>query len=243
MSGSMWSREEILAEIRKYGDSHEGKIPGRDKFAELTGIGKSDYARYWPRWGDAVSEAGVEPNKLTGKRFSDDEMLERIASFIRVLGHYPVSNEYKIKRRNDPDFPTANSITSRLGSRQFLLARLVAFCTEHSEYFDVAELCRELVAPSETTDGTSASGTGWVYLIRSGRFHKIGKANHVGRRSYEIGLQLPEAHEIVHEIETDDPFGIESYWHNRFASKRQNGEWFLLTKEDIAAFKRRRKFM
>jgi len=28
-------------------------------------------------------------------------------------------------------------------------------------------------------------------------FHKIGKANHVGRRSYEIGLQLPEAHEIV----------------------------------------------
>ena len=54
-----------------------------------------------------------------------------------------------------------------------------------------------------------------------------------------IKLQLPYPVEEVHQILTDDPLGIESYWHKRFGSKRTNGEWFLLTDEDIALFKSR----
>ena len=72
----------------------------------------------------------------------------------------------------------------------------------------------------------------------SRREYKIGKTNNLIRREGEIRLQLPEQARPVHSIKTDDPAGVESYWHSRFASKRKSGEWFELTAEDIRAFKR-----
>ncbi len=83
---------------------------------------------------------------------------------------------------------------------------------------------------------------GFVYLLKSGRHYKIGHTLDVGRRRYDLAIQLPEAVSEEHVIRTDDPAGIERYWHGRFKSRRKNGEWFELTRADIAAFKRR-KFM
>jgi|TARA_B100000959_G_C14898535_1_gene589830 hypothetical protein len=53
-----------------------------------------------------------------------------------------------------------------------------------------------------------------------------------------LQLELPEKVKPTHYIETDDPSGIEKYWHNRFANKRKEGEWFSLSNNDVRAFKR-----
>ena len=83
---------------------------------------------------------------------------------------------------------------------------------------------------------------GFVYLIKSGNHYKIGRTNALGRRERELAVQLTERSKTVHSIRTYDPSGIEAYWHRRFEAKRKNGEWFALSAQDVAAF-RRWKFM
>jgi hypothetical protein len=56
-----------------------------------------------------------------------------------------------------------------------------------------------------------------------------------------LRIKLPEELVTVHTIKTDDPEGIERYWHERFRDKRKEGEWIELNTADIKAFKKWRR--
>ena len=148
-----------------------------------------------------------------------------------------------LRRRADSSFPSPN-VFARFGRRADLAARLVEHCGTDPELDDVALICRSAATkrPPEPEEAPSGGGPipGDVYLMKSGHHYKIGRSNAAGRRAYELAIQLPERLEMVHAIRTDDAVGIERYWHQRYESKRLNGEWFALSKEDVAAFKRRK---
>ena len=62
----------------------------------------------------------------------------------------------------------------------------------------------------------------------------------VEQRVLELQQTLPGKSKLVHIIGTDDPHGIEAYWHRCFAENRVHGEWFSLCAQDIATFRRHR---
>jgi len=235
----------ILEEIKRTAESNGGVPLGSRKFEQETGIKQSEWiAKLWPRWSDALREAGFKPNQLTGA-YDKTELLQKYAELAKELGRLPASNDLRFKTRNNKEFPSQSTFENRFGLMRELVKQVGGYCRGKTGFETVLALCEEytLRNPVESEEPQSEKEhVGFVYLIKSARFYKIGKTNAAGRREREIALQLPEKASTVHVIRTDDPSGIEDYWHKRFASNRQNGEWFELTANDVAAFKRR-KFM
>ena len=240
------SKDDVLREIRRTAAENGGVALGRANFFTATGIRESDWrGRWWTTWGAAVRDAGLEPQQLN-PRLSDELVLEAATQIVRKCGHFPTATEILFECNADPSLPSHNTFR-RFGGLGGLRNRLRAFSVERGLSDVVAALPDFGAEPADggavlDGEGTQPLSDGFVYLIKSGRHFKIGKANSVETRHRQLKIQLPQAAEVVHRIKTDDPFGIESYWHRRFAEKRLNGEWFSLSAEDVKAF-RRRKFM
>lgn len=238
------NKKEILREIRRTAEANGGKPLGWRKFESETGIKYSDWhGKHWVRWNDAIREAGLVPNQPT-RSYDSFDLLDKYAQLTRELGRLPVSGDLRMRARHDPEFPHDRPFR-RFGGKSALIGRVLEFCRGRSGYEDVVRLCEEYIAGQPQVRDDAECGQeeiGFVYLIKSGRFYKIGKSNAPGRREYELATQLPETTRTIHTIRTDDPSGIEAYWHKRFEAKRKEGEWFNLSAADIAAFKRR-KFM
>jgi hypothetical protein len=234
------TKEHILREIKRTAESNGGNPLGKDRFSRDTGIKMHHWNRFWARWGDALREAGFKPNTLQ-RAYTKDELLEKYALFVRELGRLPSSSDLRLKSHSSPDFP-GRTIEVRLRPKDTLAKRIADHFANRSGFEDVVLLCQQVAPPSAQpiADPKAADAEmGYVYLSKSGRFYKIGKTNSVGRREYELGIQLPEKVTTIHVITTDDPAGIEAYWHKRFEAKRKKGEWFLLTAADVSAFKKR----
>ena len=235
----------ILDEIKRTTRENGGQPLGTARFFKQTGIKESDWDKHWNRWGDAVREAGFEPNILQSA-YADEVLFEKLISLIRELGHFPVKNELRRKAREDSTFPN-EKVFARLagGLGPKLATKVRAFCESDTGYDDVLAVVPEILQWQRFNGETSDTGEqnfGFVYLLKSRRYYKIGRSNAAGRREYELAIQLPERTKLVHQSRTDDPVGIEEYWHKRFAKKHKNGEWFDLSASDVKDFTRR-KFM
>lgn len=240
-----FEKDYIISEIIRTAKEN-GEIPlGKRTFTSETGIKESDWCGiYWTKWSDALIEAGYTPNEFQNA-YEEKFLIKKLVGFIREIGHFPTHSEILMKSHQEPAFPSQKTF-QRIGRRHEISQKIVEYCEKHGELIDIKEICLPLCKSEEKTNTEKTTSTieviGIVYLMKSGKYYKIGRSNNAERRAYELRLQLPDKLEIVHKIKTDDPIGIEEYWHKRFKDKRKNGEWFELTRQDIEIF-RRRKFM
>jgi hypothetical protein len=94
------TKEEILAEIKRIAAENDGVPPGRRKFSSETGITEGVWSgKYWLRWSDALGEAGFAPN-VWQLPYEEQFLIENYIRRIRELGHFPVTRELKLTRRN-----------------------------------------------------------------------------------------------------------------------------------------------
>ncbi|MCC5982071.1 MAG: GIY-YIG nuclease family protein [Oceanicaulis sp.] len=231
----MRSKDEIIGEIKRLA-SELGRTPGRDAFEKRTGIRTTEWwGIYWRSWGAAVQDAGLTPNRKNDKLSSND-VLAHYVDAVRYFQRLPAVVDLRMYAKEKPGFPAHNTFFSHFETQAGLRDALARWIADKPEFDDIRELLPDEPASSP---GKPATADGYVYLLKSGAHFKIGRSDNLERRIKEVSISLPEATTLEHAIKTDDPVGIEAYWHNRFAEKRAGGEWFKLTAADLRAFKRR----
>lgn len=235
-------KSNIVEAIKRIAEENGGRAPGSQAFERQTAIRKSDwYPNFWLRWGDALTEAGFKPNEFQ-IAISGDVLIQKYIELTRELKHLPVEGEIRRQAKRDKTFPS-HSVFRKLGGKEKLLDAVFRYCKEHAGNEDIIVLCENRKAMSKHAteselQAVSRVTTGFVYLMKSGRHYKIGHTNSTGSRQRQLAIKIPIPPTTIHSIETDDPLGVEAYWHKRFEAKRGEGEWFDLSSEDVRAFKR-----
>jgi len=237
----MPTKEEILDKIRRTAKENDGKPLGEATFQKETGIGRYEWGKYWSKFGDAQEEAGFKRNE-PWRRVSDELLVEKMIPIIRKLGKYPSVSELYTESNNDRTVPY--TIIKKRG-QAFIVHKIVEYCSNKIDYADILEACQPIIDKineiENLFDSNKKDNVGEVYLIKSDKFYRIGRSIDTIRRGREISIQLPETTIMIHKIKTDDPSGVESYWHRRFKDKRMRGDWFNLNSEDVKKFKRWKK--
>lgn len=150
-----------------------------------------------------------------------------------------------VERNTDTEFPSRGTFR-RLRTKEQLAIKIIKYCKAKTDYDDVVRLCQAILENSKNEDSDNTDvgqSIGEVYLFKSGRYYKIGKTNDTVRRGSELRIQLAETCHLIHSIKTDDPSGVEAYWHKRFEAKRKQGEWFDLSPAEVKVFKSWRRIV
>lgn len=241
----MFTKQDIIEKIIQTAKENGGRPLGMRRFKKETGITLYDCQRYWTTFGEAQREAGFAANTIQVPH-GEEFIFESLITLIRELGKFPTRADLLVKRNKDPKFPSPTSILRRFGEKKERAEKIFEYAVQ-KEYSDIIEICKPIIKSFEKEnkkeDTDSGVVIGEVYLFKSGRYYKIGKTSDTVRRGSELRVQLPEKMNLIHSIKTDDPSGVEAYWHKHFGEKRMNGEWFDLNSSDIKAFKRWRRIV
>lgn len=232
------NREDVLAALKATTESNGGVPLTRGRFFRETGLTIEDLRRAgFPSHGELLRSVGHQPQPLQ-QAFSDDQLFEPLAQLTELKGHFPNHSERETERYRNKAFPSYEAFRRRTRTESLEHAVLM-WCRSNGQYSKAAAILTALLAKEKKAIPTKAASAlkGYVYLLSSGKRYKIGKESARGGRIAAASTWLIEQ-KWLHHIETDDPAGVEAYWHNRFKDKQIAREWYKLTADDVAAFRR-----
>lgn len=82
-------------------------------------------------------------------------------------------------------------------------------------------------------EATTGAKAGVVYILKSAYGYKVGRTRNVPARMRAFGVKLPIVYTIPLCAWFDDCYVAERRYHEMFAGKRINGEWFDLDENDL----------
>jgi hypothetical protein len=220
-----------------------GKVSFRN-FVQEAGIPEQRLrkAEWFPGWNALLKELGIATDVFHRPRTPEDEVASAVANLIVRFGRWPTEDEFVREKKVSNVFPDVR-IIRRAKRSGTLWSILQSYNADDPAYEVVRKLAVSQQPDYQVEDVAYDTERvhGHVYMMKAGRRYKIGYTNSPTRRHREVSVNVPDRTDLVHTIETDDPRGIEDYWHRRFAGKRVRGtEWFELDADDVRAFKRRK---
>lgn len=86
---------------------------------------------------------------------------------------------------------------------------------------------------------TDSPRGGYVYVLKSAYGFKVGRTKNIPHRMRTFAVKLPFFYSIEVCAWFDDHISAESSYHQMFANKRINGEWFDLSDDDVTLVRTR----
>jgi len=121
-------------------------------------------------------------------------------------------------------------------SEKFLMSR-----REYNELIGRSEVERpvkkkeKVKAKEETPPKTEELGQsqfGYVYIVKSASYYKIGMTSRQSGRMSELRGLFPVLR-VINQFACNDRGRVESYLHKKYKKKQVTREWYKLDKEDI----------
>ena len=233
------SLEELKTEATQLAE-RLGKTPSRKQLSLV--MKESEWAFHGMTVTDFQEYCGLAPNKSgLENKIPEDKLLADLADLCLIEKRIP--HQAMLRKWIRVGKYHSHTLETRFGGMIGVQEALLDFCKSKGYGEDFFQLPGWKIQVSEDSAQNDLPAKGFVYLCQHGhrKEYKIGKTNKPIRREGELKTELPEELQPIHYIQTDDPSGVESYWHDRFSEKRKNGEWFDLSGEDVRAFKRWKK--
>jgi hypothetical protein len=239
-------RQCILEEFRNAAKRNNGRCLSRRAFEHIIPVRR--WNKYWRSLRELQIDAGFAPNEMKSA-LPEEDVLGAWVSIISALKQYPSTLDLRYYLNQHNTSVSLDTLTRKFGDQRATVEKILEYCKSNNAPSDVLAICEEklrtLSSKAEGDDSLATNlteaQTGWVYLIKvsSPDKYKVGSTMNLERRLDEHSRYLADSH-YEHTIKTDDPSGVEAYWHRRFKTRLLKGtkETFCLSPEDVRAFKR-----